>query len=214
MFCPTFKTQFKFPDCEPDFSCSMKSLYEYATNTIPNCPHPFAEIPYRRRITPESNQIDDLHDEVLPENRVWDDTTLHMWVQAQPKRQDLTRFGIDEPRELEIRIALPVLEEKGLAIQRDAQEFVGGSLQDIVPATKENGAILILVDAGDRIVFQGFQYDILSVHQDQFWGNTEIPIWIVGFCNKTRPNTTTDSTLDDSDEDWRNDPLNPINSLT
>ena len=209
-----FKTGLKFPDCEPDFSCTMAQLYDYAAYDCPGCPLAFAQVPYRLRRTTENEQIDDLHDEVLPANRIWQDgNILPMWVQAQPKRQELSRFGIDEPRELEIRIALPVLEAAGLVIQRNAQEFVGGTLQDIVPNTKENGALIFLTDLGDRILYQGFQYDVLSMHLDQFWGNTSIPMWQVGFCNKTRPNTTTDVTLDDSTEDWRDDPLNPINNL-
>lgn len=208
-----FSTKLKFPLCEPDFSCTMGQLHEYATALMPSCPYPFAELTYRRRTTPDSAKIDDLHDEVLPENREWTDHKFPMWVQAQPKRQDLSRFGIDEPRELEIRIALPVLEEQGLVNQLNAQEFVGGLLQDIIPVTKDGGALLFLTDLGDRIFFQGHQYDILSLHEDQFWGNTEIPMWLVGFCNKNRGNTTTDATLDDSSEAWRFDPHNPINAL-
>lgn len=208
-----YKTALKYPDLEPDFTTMMMQLHEYATDIMPNRATRFPTLNFRRRTTPDANLQDDLHMEVLSGNRTWAEYQFPIHVDAQPKRQELSRFGIDEPRDLLAYFALPVLEEQGLVNQLNAKEFVSGVEQDITPVTKDGGPLLFLVNVGDRITFQGYQYDILTVHEDQFFANTEIPTWLVAACQKWRPNVSTDATLDDSDDDWRDDPLNPDHEL-
>jgi len=191
----------------------MMNLHEYATDVMPNAATRFPTLTYRRRTTPESALEDRLHLEVIPANREWTDYRFPIHVDAQPKRQELSTFGIDEPRDLLIHIALPVLEEQGLVTQLNAKTVVSGQEVDVSPATTDGGPLLFLVNMADRVFFQGFQYDILTLHEDQFWANTEIPTWLVGTCSKVRANVAADVTLDDSTDDWRDDPLNPDHAL-
>lgn len=209
-----FETGLLYSSIEPDFTTMMMQLHEWATDIMPNGITRFPTLTYRRRTTPDENLIDDLHFEVLPANRVWVDYELPIFVEAQPKRQELTRFGIDEPRDLLAYFALPVLEENSLVIQENAKEVVSGQAVDVDPATKDGGPLLFLVNIGDRIFFQHYQYSIQTIHEDQFFGNTEIPCWLVAACSKWRPNVPADPTLDDTDDDWRDDPLNPDHALS
>jgi len=204
-----YTTDLAYSNLEPDFSTMMSQVHEYVSDIMPNGITRFPILTYRRRTTPEANQVDDLHDEVLSPNRQWTDYAMPFHVAAQPKQQALSRFGIDEPRDLLVYFALPILEEQGLVVQQNAKAVVNGVEQDISPVTTDMGPLLFLVSIGDRIFFQGHQYSILTLHEDQFFGNTEIPVYLVAACQKWRPNVTTDSSLDDSSEAWRSDPLNP-----
>lgn len=208
-----YKTSLLYSLLEPDFTTMMMQVYEYATDIMPNGVTRFPTLSYRRRTTPDTSLVDDLHLEVLPHNREWTEAEFPIYVSANPKRQELQRFGIDEPRDLLAYFALPVLEENGLVVQLNKKEWVSGVETDVTPVTQDGGPLLFLANLGDRITFQGYQYDILHIHEDQFFGNTEIPTYLVAECQKVRPNTSTDVTLDDSDDDWRDDPLNTEHQL-
>lgn len=209
-----FVTALSFSQFSPDFETMMMQLHEYATDIMPNGITRFPILTYRQRSTPSTSLIDDLHSEVIPLNREWTDFKIPIYVEAQPKRQELSRFGIDEPRDLLAYFALPVLEEHELVVQLNAKEVVNGAEQDAVPHTKDMGPLLFQVVIGDRIFFQGHLYEISTIHEDQFFGNTEIPTFLVAACTKWSPNVTADPSLDDSTDDWRADPFNPEHSLT
>lgn len=204
-----YLTSLQFTSIEPDFTTTMMQVHEYATDIMPGGIPRFPTLTYRRRTTGDDQLIDRLHMEVLPGNREWVDYQFPIYVSANPKRQELSKFGLDEPRDLLAYFALPVLEENNLVVQLNAKDVVSGAEVDADPATTDGGPLLFLVNVGDRIFFQGHQYDIQSVYEDQFFGNTEIPMWLVADCKKWRPNVPADATLDDSDDDWRDDPLNP-----
>ena len=203
-----FETQLQFSAFEPDFSTHVGMLYEYAADVMPNGLTRFPTLKYRRRVTPDSAMLDDLHREPLPANDVWQTYDLPLMVQANPKRQELTKFGIDEPREITFSFALPILEEHGLVVQKNAQVVVDGAEQDDTPATIDGGPLMFLVLLGDRVFFQGHEYVILNIYEDQFLANSEIPMFLTAACNKWQPDTTVDATLDDSADAWRDDPLN------
>lgn len=203
-----FLTNLQFSAFEPDFGTTMAQLHEYATDIMPNGLTRFPSLVYRRRTTPKSKQISTLHAEVLPGNREFQDYQFPIYVSANPTRKELTKFGIDIPRDLLAYIALPVLEENELVVQKKRQVVVGGTEQDDPADTYDGGPLLFLVDLGDRLFFQGHEYDVLSIHEDQFIGNSEIPAWLVLACERWRPNSSRDETLDDSNEDWRYDPYN------
>lgn len=209
-----FETSLLYSSIEPDFTTMMMQLHEYATDIMPNGVTRFPTLTYRRRVTPDDNLIDDLHIEALPHNRVWIDYEFPIHVEANPKRQELSKFGIDEPRDLLAYFALPVLEENSLVIQENAKVVTGGQAVDADPATQDGGPLLFLVNIGDRLFFQNYLYEILTIHEDQFFGNTEIPCWLVATLQKWRPNVPVDPSLDDSDDDWRDDPLNPDHALS
>lgn len=208
-----FNTSLQFSAFEPDFSTQMMLLHDYATDIMPNNLTRFPTLKYRRMTTPTSQKLDNLHSEVLPANDQFTEYDLPINVTANPKRQELSRFGLDEPRELTLYLALPVLEEHGLVIQKKKQVVVDGAEEDDAEDTLDMGPLLFLTLIGDRVFFQGHQYVILNIYEDQFFANSEIPMWLVAACNKWQPNVTTDTTLNDTDADWRTDPLNPENDL-
>ena len=208
-----FTTTLQFSDFEPDFSTMMMMLHEYASDVMPNSLTRFPVLKYRRFTTPTSQHTDSLHTESLPANEQFVEYDLPIYVSAQPKRQELSKFGIDEPRDLLIYIALPVLEENGLVVQKNRQIVVGGIEQDDPEDTGDHGPLLFLCRPGDRVFFQGHQYVCLTSYEDQFFANSEIPTWLVFACQKWQPDTTTDTTLNDTDAEWREDPLNPENDL-
>lgn len=207
-----FETALLFPALEPDFTTTMAQVYEYATDAAPSDVWRFGVFPYRRQTTPRANLQDDLHLEPLQANKTFQEYSFSMHIAANPKQSLLTKFGLDVPRELIVYMALPVLEEQALVVQVNKREFVAGIEQDVSPATKDSGPLLFLTVIGDRIGFQGHQYEILEIHEDQFFG-TEIPVWLVATCNKWQPDTTTDASLTDVTDEWRADDLNPQNAV-
>lgn len=203
-----YETSLQYSDFEPDFSTHIAMLYEYATDVMPNSLTRFPTLKYRRRVTPDSALLDTLHREPLPVNDEWETYNLPLLVQANPKRQELTKFGIDEPREITFSFALPVLEEHGLVVQKKRQVIVDGAEQDDPADTLDGGPLMFLVLLGDRVFFQGHEYVIMNVYEDQFFANSEIPTFLTAACNKVQPDTPADATLTDEDDDWRDDPLN------
>lgn len=208
-----FMTNLSFSQFSPDFETMMMQLHEYATDIMPNGVTRFPTLTYRKMATPRDTAITDLHLEVLQREKLWDDFEFPIYVVADPAQKELSKFGIDERRDLMIRIALPVLEEQGLVIQKNAVQFVDGVEVELDPVTVDHGPLHFLANLGDRVFYQGSQYEILDLKPDQFWGNTDIPCWLLGTCEKHKLDTATDETLDDSEDDWREDTHNPDHAL-
>lgn len=203
---PPYQTQFKFRQYEPDFSTTLEMIHEYATDIQPNHITRFPLLKYRRYTTPVDNLTDDLHEEVMPGRRTYQDYNLFAYVSAEPKRQELSKFGIDEPRNLMVYLAITVLEEAGLAVQLQAEYPEGTTDQDDLvedPDSKDGGRIRFLVGLGDRFWFQRQEYVILSTHEDQFFGNTAVPTYMVASANLVREDTSKEKFQHDANDDWR-----------
>lgn len=78
---------------------------------------------------------------------------MPIFVQVKPSAQLLTKFGIDEERELLAVFSIPILEEMGL-----------GSNE---------------VTIGDKIVYDGTEYEVMSVNRYSYVFNYNIPLDLV-----------------------------------
>lgn len=78
---------------------------------------------------------------------------LPAYIQIKPSIQELSRFGIDEARELLAVFSIAILDDLGL----------GGN------------AITI----GDKVIFDGTEYEIMSINRYSFVLNWNIPLDLV-----------------------------------
>jgi hypothetical protein len=181
---------------EPDFSTFYQIVRDY-NRGWPRCNagdddpwfHRFPLITYLRNATPNTQFTDDLHMEVLQNDMQWEQYELRCHVSIQPKVQELNKFGLDEKRDLLAYPCLPILEDLGLAVQGAGELYVGPT--KIVPDQLDfnNGPIRFLTAPGDRLWFANHQYEVLSVHEWNYLGNTNVPMYVVLTCNLFRPNT-------------------------
>lgn len=82
------------------------------------------------------------------------------YVQVKPSTQELTKFGIDEARELLASFSIGILDDIGL----------GGN------------AITI----GDKIIYDGTEYEIMSVNRYSYVLNWNVPLDLVVSLNRFR----------------------------
>ncbi len=85
---------------------------------------------------------------------------LPAYVQLKPSVQELTRFGIDESRELLVVFSIGVLEFLGL------------------------GANALTI--GDKVIYDGTEYEVLSMNRYSFILNWNEPLDLVCTCNRFR----------------------------
>mgnify|MGYP003419212713 FL=1 len=200
-----YQTSLKFSEYEPDFSTAMAMLHESATQPVPNGMQSFPNLKYRRRTTDNADRIDDLHHEVFQPNNSWQEYSFPAHIEAQPKQQLLTRYGIDEPRDLLVYIALPVLEQHGLVVQLPFEVPENNELTVPDEENTDMGRLRFLTQVGDRFWFQNKQYELLTIHEDQFFACTAIPAWLMGTANVWKPDVTEATTFSDDEADWRDD---------
>ncbi len=151
--------------------------------------HRFPLITYLRNVTPATQYTDDIHMEVLQSDMQWTQYEMRCMVTTEPKQQELDRFGLDEKVEILAYPCLPLLEGLGLAIQGPGELYVGP--KKVVPdeTSVDNGPILFLCAPGDRLWFFNHLYEVKSVHEWSYFGNTPIPMYLVLACNRYRPDT-------------------------
>lgn len=119
----------------------------------------YQPISYLRRVTP-LDDLDEVHMEVEESDEHWADAvTLFMLVKAPPASNPLTKFGVDESRDLTIQIPTILLERAGLATR------------------SADLTVECVLDAGDRFVWAGVIYDVMQATQDQHWANTYYPLF-------------------------------------
>lgn len=77
-----------------------------------------------------------------------DPVLLPAFVELNPSKQLLGKMGIDEKRELLIRFSTVVLEALGF---------------------KDDD-----VKVGDKVVFDSIEYEIMTLHRDKYWANSNV----------------------------------------
>lgn len=119
----------------------------------------FPTLEYRKLVFVPT-EIDDVHDEISDREKVFE-APVHLvaFVAPEGETHPLTRFGLEQVRNIELQITVPHLIDASLATQDD-----------------DSKEVKLLAKIGDRIMFSGFVYDILEIHRDKMWANTDIPI--------------------------------------
>ena len=103
-------TNLKFSCLEPEFTTMMNLVREYnlgsAACKCESCedyPSRYPIIRYIKNVTPKTQYLDDLHQEVLSPDEQFEDTLpFRALVVVQPVRSMLTKYGIDDERDGEV----------------------------------------------------------------------------------------------------------------
>jgi hypothetical protein len=82
------------------------------------------------------------------------------YVKVKPAEQELSRFGIDEKRELLLVLSIPILDELGL------------------------GANAVTI--GDKVIYDRTEYQVLSIVRDSYFVNWNISLELVCTLNRFR----------------------------
>jgi len=124
--------------------------------------------------TPTDAELDDIHDEIPEYHKNWSDA-VQVKAFALPADQayPLTKFGIEELREVVLFVAVPCLITAGLAAQDTT-----------------TGMVTLGVQPGDRFTYSGHLYDILEWRRDKAWANTDTPITFIATAEKVRREIT------------------------
>ena len=147
-----------------DFETKLDYLREYSELYFPQLIY--------RRVKMTQPEMNDYHREVDPsEVEYYGEINLFAFVQHDPTQKELARYGIDEKRDVKLRIAMPVLIDSGLATQPDPPF----------------GDITYLINPGDQFWFDGKLYKVLNWYRENYWGNTTYPLWITVFSEVRHP---------------------------
>lgn len=121
----------------------------------------FCPVVKYKKLVLEETEIDDIHKEIAESRkRFLDPVLVRGYVEPDGETHPLTRFGIEQVRNVVLNICVAHMVESGLATQdRDTKEVA------------QTCAV------GDRFEFSGFLYDILEIRRGKMWGCTDIPIW-------------------------------------
>lgn len=178
--------------CVPDFQQIMQWTREFNNGYmfgVPGCSegvYRFPLILYRKLVTGRDRYVDDLHDEVHDKDEEFYEVEFRAYVSPEVPMMDLTRFGLDLRRPIQVKASLPCLEEAGLIVQLPQYEIVNGIRVVKEPLDFDNGDILCLCRPGDRLWYQGQEYDVLTVQPESFFGNTKIPLYFNLVCDLHR----------------------------
>jgi len=178
--------------CVPDYPQIVQWLREFNNGymfRISNCSdsvYQFPLIKYRKVVTGKEKMIDELHMEVLDENEEFFETEFRALAITESFAMDLSKFGLDLRRPIQVKAALPCLEDAGLIYQLPQYDIVDGIRVVKVPLNYDNGDILCLCRPGDRLWYQGQEYDVLVVIPESFLGNTKIPLYYSLVCDLHR----------------------------
>lgn len=109
--------------------------------------------------------VDELHGEILSEDREYKAAVkLLTFVEVDPPQALLTKWGIDEERDLVLRPAVISLVEAGLA------KF---SREDDVTSRP-----IFFIGMGDRVTWDDTRYSVKEIVRERYWGNTNRPLWM------------------------------------
>lgn len=138
------------------------------------CNYHFSVIEYKRLLTTVS-ELDDVHGEIEEGMKRWDDNHLFVRAFAVPEviTQPLTKFGLVEPRNVDLIICVPHLVDAGLATQ-DPDTF----------EVKEIGRI------GDHFFYHGVEYEILTFIPAARFGNTDLILYYQLHSERYQPETS------------------------
>lgn len=118
-------------------------------------------IPYKRLLTDEATETDDVHDEIpLNEKRFSSVIQLRSFAAPAIEVHPLTRFGLEHQRDVVLQVGVPDLVKVHLAEQ------------DI-----NTWEVVLSAGIGDWFQFsEGVWYEVMNVKRLRMFGNTDIPL--------------------------------------
>lgn len=222
---PLFRTAFQFPNIEPDFSTTCALVHEQAVNVLPNHVGRSPLVRYYRRTTTPTRFVNPFHREVPEFREEFEEYDLRIHFTVNPRTKELSKFGLDERRDILLYFALPVLEEAGIAFQVTREtverfERRGGQISsspylsdhlNIIfadPSDAEHGRIEFLMRPGDRVFVQHQTYQIQNFYPDQYFGHTSVPMYVVAAAELWRGDQSATPEVFPQ-TDWREDSTAP-----
>ena len=129
----------------------------------------FPELDYRVIDTP-TVELDPVHMEVDLSDRTWEPVVkCRLFVVPAEEQYQLSRYGLDNVRDLVIQAAVPSLIEAGLA--------------SYDPDTR---VVTPRLGPGDLVSYSGIDYEVLERHRGQMFGNTDCVLYFLLNCQKLR----------------------------
>lgn len=89
---------------------------------------------------------------------------IRVIVEHQPSKQELTKYGIDEQREVGFHFVRSILDDLSL-VEANSRRHRG-------------------IDIGDLVFWDGTWYILQNVHRDHYFGQTVNPYFVVGFASR------------------------------
>ena len=146
---------------------SLRDLANLQRRERDYCDRHFPLITYWRQITGRE-VVDDVFDEVREAEKLFTDGVagrpvphqLRASAKPDPEAQPLSKFGVEETRDILMQASILSLVQAGLATQNlDTLEVV------------------TLAKAGDRFKYSGDVYDVLTVMPSIRFANTDVPLY-------------------------------------
>lgn len=171
----------RLPSSREDLDCYFSQINSWVCQQLPI-------IQYRRHTHPSDCVIDDLHMEIHDEDRqLSPPVDLFAYVELNPSEQNLTVWGIDEPKDILIRVFIDSLVQAGLARYSRPGDRTSRPVYEI--------------DVGDHFLYDEHEYEVLTVHRDKIWANDpSIHLWLVMSADRWQE-TTSDLGLTKPDPD-------------
>ncbi len=108
---------------------------------------------------------DDLHGEALEGDKIFrPPVSLRTHLTADPPQQLLTKWGLDEPRDVVLHPSVIWLVQAGLARFSQPED----------PTSRP----LYSIDIGDRFIWDDRRYEVKEVVRDIYWANTNRPLYL------------------------------------
>lgn len=120
--------------------------------------------------------LDDVHLEVLDSGRRFKPPVkLRTMLQENPSQYQLSKWGLDETREIVFFPAVIALVEAGLAEFTESDDVTTRPTFDIA--------------IGDRITWDDRRFLVMEIAREKQWGNTNLPIYLRVTCSLWRETT-------------------------
>lgn len=153
-----------FPAVDPDLDTVMGMMKEQAYAHFPT-------IEYYVHNTPRT-VLDEYHLEASEDEKTFaDPVTVHCFLEFNPNKWQLIKYGMDVRRDLVIHVPTPILLDESVALATQASP---GATPDI------------LVQIGDQFVFNDERYEVLTWTRDRHWGPRYIPLYVVIVSDRVR----------------------------
>ena len=119
----------------------------------------------------EDQELDPVYLEVAESGKSWEDAVeLRAYFVPDEETYPLTRYGLEQVRDVVVQVAVPDLVQTGL-VTMDPDTYVQ----------------TLVCGIGDRFEYSGVEYDVLQIVRGPHFGNTDVPIYYFMNCEKVRP---------------------------
>lgn len=119
-----------------------------------------------------TSELNPVYLELDASERTWEDAVdLNAYVIPEDETYPLTKYGLEQVRDIALQVAVPDLVTAGFVTQDpDTWEIEDNKCS-----------------AGDRFFYSDIEYQVLDVVRGEHFGNSDIPIFFLFGCEKVRP---------------------------